>query len=109
MFGGIGPYPLMLIAAAGLLVPLGLTVSGALARERAARRDAAAGQAEQPLGQDATGSSWCSADRYLRLIAVLVLVLNLVNTLGGFMLNTLDQLAVNGVSPTRPGAKGGDS
>jgi AAA family ATP:ADP antiporter len=108
VFGGIGPYRLMLIAAAGLLVPVGLTVwvhrreraqstgpravppslaGGELRRGHAAsgKDDAAA---EQPLSRTG-GFQLVASNRYLRLIAMLVLVFSLVNTLGGFILNSM--------------------
>jgi AAA family ATP:ADP antiporter len=86
MFGGVGPYSLMLLAAAGLLVPVGLTVW-------VNRREQESGQSkpedsERPLSGRG-GFRLVFSDRYLTLIAVLVLVFSLVNTLGGFMLNRL--------------------
>jgi AAA family ATP:ADP antiporter len=108
LFGGIGPYRLMLIAAAGLLVPVGLTVlvhrreraqsagpravppphaAGELRRGHAAA-DTDGAAAEQPLSR-AGGFQLVASDRYLRLIAMLVLVFSLVNTLGGFILNSM--------------------
>ena len=108
LFGGIGPYRLMLIAAAGLLVPVGLTVL-VHRRERAQsagpravppslagdelRRGRAASEKdyvapEQPLSR-VGGFQLVASNRYLRLIALLVLVFSLVNTLGGFILNSM--------------------
>jgi AAA family ATP:ADP antiporter len=86
VFGGIGPYALMLIAAAGLLVPVVLTIV-VNRREVAARREAKM-ISEQPLAKG-NGFKLVLTNRYLLLIALMVLVFNLVNTLGGFMLNTL--------------------
>jgi AAA family ATP:ADP antiporter len=86
LFEGTGPYLLMLVAAAGLLVPVGLTIL--VHRRESARREAATGTVEQPLGRQG-GFELVFKHRYLLLIALLVLVFNLVNTLGGFMLNTL--------------------
>jgi len=88
VFGGIGPYVLMLIAAAGLLVPIALTII-VNRREAAARRDAQV-VSEQPLAKGSDGFKLVLTNRYLLLIALMVLVYNLVNTLGGtYMLNTL--------------------
>ena len=91
VFGGVGPYLLMLLAAAGLLVPVGLTV-WVHRRERVAHSDTHVkmpeARAEQPLS-GAGGFQLVASNRYLRLIALLVLVFSLVNTLGGFMLNRL--------------------
>jgi AAA family ATP:ADP antiporter len=107
-FAGVGPYRLMLMAAAGLLVPVGLTVwvhrrekrrlagprpleARATSEKDDARRAtsaADAAKAEQPLSR-VGGFQLVAADRYLRLIAMLVLVFSLVNTLGGFILNSM--------------------
>jgi len=86
VFGGIGPYVLMLIAAAGLLVPVILTVV-VNRREIATRREAQA-VSEQPLAKG-NGFKLVLTNRYLLFIALMVLVFNLVNTLGGFMLNDM--------------------
>ena len=87
VFGGIGPYVLMLIAAAGLLVPVALTII-VNRREVEHRRDAQV-VSEQPLAKGSNGFKLVLTNRYLLLIALMVLVFNLVNTLGGFMLNDL--------------------
>ena len=107
-FAGVGPYRLMLMAAAGLLVPVGLTVwvhrrekrrsagprpleaRAASEQDEATRATSAANaaKAEQPLSR-VGGFQLVASDRYLRLIAVLVLVFSLVNTLGGFILNSM--------------------
>jgi AAA family ATP:ADP antiporter len=98
IFGGVGPYRLMLIAAAGLLVPVGLTI-WVHRREKAqhaaprivkghAAADPEAAAADRPLS-GAGGFQLVASNRYLRLIALLVLVFSLVNTLGGFILNTM--------------------
>ena len=105
IFGGIGPYPLLLVAAAGLVVPVVLTI-WVNTRERTARRDAAGGQAEQPLAKT-NGFKLVFSQRYLALLAGLVLLLNLVNTLGGFMQNTLvRQYAVSSVVADAAGQEG---
>ena len=87
VFGGIGPYVLMLIAAAGLLVPVALTII-VNRREVETRREAQI-VSEQPLAKGSDGFKLVLTNRYLLLIALMVLVFNLVNTLGGFMLNDL--------------------
>jgi AAA family ATP:ADP antiporter len=83
---GIGPYRLMLIAAFGLLVPVALTI--VVHRREGRRADSRSEHSEKPVSGRG-GFSLVFSDRYLLLIAMLVLVFNLVNTLGGFMLNTL--------------------
>ena len=97
VFGGVGPYRLMLIAAAGLLVPVGLTVwvhrrekTMLRAVPRAASENAPVKEetTEQPLSRTG-GFQLVRSNRYLRLIALLVLTFSLVNTLGGFILNSM--------------------
>jgi AAA family ATP:ADP antiporter len=87
-FKGSGPYTLMLIAAIGLVVPVALTI--VVHRREGARKDTKKDEAEKPVGGPG-GFTLVFGQRYLLLIAMLVLVYNLVNTLGGFMLNTLIQ------------------
>jgi AAA family ATP:ADP antiporter len=96
-FGGVGPYRLMLLAAAGLLVPVGLTIwvhrrEKTLARTRGRvgerETETSSVQAEKPLPGPG-GFSLVMSSRYLRLIAMLVVVFSLVNTLGGFILNSM--------------------
>jgi AAA family ATP:ADP antiporter len=85
-FKGIGPYTLMLIAAFGLIVPVALTL---IVHKREGRHAEGKSEvSEKPVGGRG-GFALVFSDRYLMLIAVLVLVFNLVNTLGGFMLNRL--------------------
>jgi ATP:ADP antiporter, AAA family len=86
MFGGLGPYSLMLLAAAGLLVPVGLTIW--VNRREQEVDQSKPGENERPLAGP-SGFQLVFSDRYLTLIAFLVLVFSLVNTLGGFMLNRL--------------------
>jgi AAA family ATP:ADP antiporter len=86
VFGGIGPYVLMLIAAVGLLVPVILTIV-VNRRENASQAESRT-VSEQPLAKG-NGFKLVLGNRYLLLIALMVLVFNLVNTLGGFMLNDL--------------------
>jgi AAA family ATP:ADP antiporter len=102
-FSGISPYRLMLLAAGGLLIPVALTL-WVNARERhRAPRDGPAG--ERPLGKGG-GFRLVLSDRYLFLIAMLIVVLNLVNTLGGFQLDTLiESTAIQQVAPSAAGAR----
>jgi ATP:ADP antiporter, AAA family len=91
IFGSLGPYRLMLVAAAGLVVCLLLTLwtdrrEATLAVESEGERRQEA--AEQPLGK-VGGFQLVMAQRYLLYIALLIMVLNIVNTLGEFMLGSL--------------------
>jgi AAA family ATP:ADP antiporter len=84
---GVGPYSLMLIAAAVLLIYLALMravaarVAGAAVAEKAA-------QDEAPLGIQG-GFELILRDRYLFWIAVLIVLLNVVNTVGEYALGKL--------------------
>jgi AAA family ATP:ADP antiporter len=102
LFAGVGPYRLMLLAAAGFLIPVALTIA-VHRRERDKNRDMAAVQAEQPLAKTG-GFQLVLRDRYLLLIALLVLIQNLVNTLGGFALNSL--ITAEAVKTVIPGGLG---
>jgi AAA family ATP:ADP antiporter len=86
-FSEIGPYRLMLIAAVGLALTLVLTLA-VNAREGAAGRDRRAAAPEQPLGKQG-GFQLILEHRYLLLIALLMVAVNLVNTLGNFLLNNI--------------------
>jgi len=105
VFENVGPYLLMLVAAGGLLVPVGLTVwvhrreSG-----RAAEEPEAAAQAEQPLDKEG-GFQLVLRQRYLLLIAMMVLLFSLVNTLGGFILNSM--IATEAAARVAAGPPGG--
>jgi AAA family ATP:ADP antiporter len=100
-FKGTGPYSLMLVAAFGLLVPVVLTII--VHRREGRRTEGKSEQSEKPVGGRG-GFSLVFSDRYLLLIAMLVLVYNLVNTLGGFMLNTLYQEEAARLAPAAAGA-----
>jgi ATP:ADP antiporter, AAA family len=121
-FGGIGPYNLMLVAAAGLLVPVALTIVVHRRESRAARAaeaDAgvypasaaasgvarqAPGAPDEPIGKRG-GFELVLKNRYLLLIAMLVLASNLVNTLGNFILNVM--IIEEAASVVAAGAAGG--
>lgn len=80
-----GPFPLMLISAGALVICIVLT---ALANRRYAARPEQRGVAEKPLSKTG-GFQLLFQDRYLLMIAVLMIVLNVVNTSGEFMLSTV--------------------
>jgi AAA family ATP:ADP antiporter len=81
------PYTLMLSAAGVLLVALVLTVL--VNRRETARADGQAAKADEvPLGKEG-GLELVRKDPYLFWIAVLMIVLNIVNTTGEFLLNRM--------------------
>jgi AAA family ATP:ADP antiporter len=82
LYGPLGPFGLMLAAAGILLLSLAVT---ALAH-RTARRQAPGAKAEAPLAPGG-GFALLMRDRYLQLIALLVVILNLVNTTGEYVLD----------------------
>jgi AAA family ATP:ADP antiporter len=91
VFGSLGPYRLMLAAAGGLVVCLLLTLwtnrrEAALAAGNEGERRVA--EAEQPLSKTG-GFQLVLAQRYLLYIALMIMVLNIVNTLGEFLLGSL--------------------
>jgi AAA family ATP:ADP antiporter len=100
-FKGMGPYTLMLIAAFGLLVPVVLTI--VVHKREGHSQDAKKDESEKPVGGPG-GFTLVFGQRYLLLIAMLVLVYNLVNTLGGFMLNTEIEQAATRVAAATAGA-----
>ena len=83
VFEQLGPAQLMLIAGAMLGFCIFLTVVSH--RRDAARSEKRAEEAEKPLGKEG-GFSLVVRNRYLLLIASLILLLNLVNTTGEFVL-----------------------
>jgi len=84
-FKGMGPYRAMLISAFGLLVPVALTII--VHRREGRRKEATDAEAEKPVGGGSGAFQLVFKQRYLLLIAMMVLVYNLVNTLGGYILN----------------------
>ena len=84
----VGTYRLMVVAAAGLAASIAFTI-WVDRRERAAAR-AAAATAQEPLAKTG-GFQLVLKQRYLLLIAMLIVLLNLVNTMGGTIQNALIQ------------------
>jgi len=79
-----GPYPLALLAA--VVLASCVFVAEAIHRRQVARAPVeVAAAAEEPLGREG-GFALIAKDRYLLLIAVLVVVLNLANTIGEYLL-----------------------
>jgi ATP:ADP antiporter, AAA family len=98
MFASLGPYPLMLIAVGGLFVTLVITAV-VHRRERHAPQHVAAAQEgavapeeeapdERPMSKIG-GFQLVLGQRYLLYIGLMVVVLNVVNTLGEFLLASL--------------------
>jgi ATP:ADP antiporter, AAA family len=81
IYGVVGVWGLLLTAAGILVASLGLSVLATHQFERRAHSAPAA-----PLGR-AGGFALLAKDRYLQLIAVLVVILNLVNTTGEYVLD----------------------
>lgn len=79
------PYALMLVGAAGF--GSGIAISHAVhRRERERATPEKASTAEKPLGKEG-GFELVFTQRYLLLIAIAVLLTNVVNTTGGFILD----------------------
>jgi AAA family ATP:ADP antiporter len=96
------PYTLMLLAAVVLLVALAVTWV-VNARETARAEADAQEVNEAPLGKEG-GFALVLQDPYLRWIAVLTILLNVVNTLGGYLLNQLVEtgsLAIGSIEERR--------
>jgi AAA family ATP:ADP antiporter len=104
LFAGLGPYPLMLLAAAGLVGTVVLTLLIDRRSRRTSRDASAAPKADQPLGK-AGGFQLVLSQRYLLLIALLVLVINVVNTVGEFILGRL--VTADAMAMVASGAAGG--
>lgn len=85
----VGPYNLMLVAAGVLLLCVVVTriVNARQIRETSAAK---AAEAAQPLGKEG-GFELIRKDRYLMLIAALIVVLNVVNTTGEYLLSSKAQ------------------
>jgi AAA family ATP:ADP antiporter len=81
------PYTLMFMGACVLMVALGTTLI-VNAREAHHGRAEAPSVANEPLGPQG-GFELIFKDRYLLWIAVLIVLLNIVNTTGGYVLNRL--------------------
>ena len=83
----VGPYTAMVIGAVVLVICLVPTV-WVNQRETSRQGEAEKAKSEAPLGKEG-GFQLVLRDRYLLYIALLILVLNLVNTTGGYLLNSL--------------------
>src|SRR5262249_45619781 len=83
----IGPYGLLLTAAVGITVCLVFTASADRWSVRQPDPESAV-KSEEPLGKEG-GFQLILRDRYLLLIAILTVLLNVVNTSGEFLLSKL--------------------
>lgn len=79
----LGPYPMMIVASVVLLACLGLSF---YANAREGRRARADKTDDAPIGKK-NGFTLMIEDRYLLLIGVVILLLNLVNTTGELVLS----------------------
>ncbi|MBX5496614.1 MAG: translocase [Bryobacteraceae bacterium] len=87
LFGPLDAYQIMLLASAGLIIYIGLTIL-INRRESAAPASRQRQLAAKPLGSEG-GFQLVLRSRYLRMIALLILVLNVVNTTGEFLIGDL--------------------
>jgi ATP:ADP antiporter, AAA family len=96
------PYTLMFLGACVLMMALGITLY--VNRHETARADPQAVAADvAPLGPEG-GFELIWKDRYLFWIAVLIVLLNVVNTTGGYILNRLIVQEASGRFGTDPAA-----
>ncbi len=94
-FKPVGPYLAMMIGGGVLLLCVLLTL--VVHRRESGRARASLGTtqpAEMPLGKEG-GFELVLKNRYLRSIAVLIVLLNVVNTTGGYVLNSMVESSVN--------------
>ena len=90
-FERLGAY-LPMVIGAGLLVVCVLITLWINRRETARGGVAEAQKAQQPLGKEG-GFGLVLSSRYLMAIAILILLLNVVNSTGGYLLNSLVESA----------------
>ena len=102
LFGRMGAYELMLLSAVGLTACVFLT-RWTHSRERRVA-PAASQVTDAPIGK-AGGFQLVLSQRYLLLIALLVLVLNVVNTVGEYVLGRL--VVADAAAKIASGAAGG--
>lgn len=88
LFKDLGPYRLLLLAAAGLVICIGIGKWAELRAPAPPGRATVERSAGEPLGKQ-DGFAMIFSSRYLLLIAVLILLLNAVNTTGGYLLDKL--------------------
>lgn len=92
LFSRMGPFQLMLLSAVLLFACVGFSY---LVNQRESLRRSAKGlQSSEPLGKEG-GFQMVLNNRYLLLIALLIVILNVVNTTGEFLLGKLVVDAAN--------------
>lgn len=99
------PYTLMLLGALTLLVALGFTLT--VNWRESSRAPTAAARVDQAKLGSQGGFELVLKDKYLLWIAILIVLLNIVNTTGGYVLNKLivaESVARFGESPADPTA-----
>jgi ATP:ADP antiporter, AAA family len=94
----VGLFAMLQVAAAILLVTVALY---AVVQRRESRRPAQARLAQAPIGSG-QGFSLVFASRYLRLIALLLVLLNVVNTNGNFILDSAFDRAATAAAVADP-------
>ena len=101
---GVGVYEMMLVAAAALAWLRRPHGAGPAARTGALRRRLAANRRPHDPARSRArtrASRWSSRDRYLLLIALMLLVLNLVNSTGEYILGRTVRQAAAAALPRR--------
>ena len=88
LFAPVGPYPLMLLSAVGIVASVALTWWADRRERRLTLVGPALREAVPPMGK-AGGFQLVFSQKYLLFIALLVLVLNIVNTVGEYILGRL--------------------
>jgi AAA family ATP:ADP antiporter len=104
IFAAVGPYRLMIVSAIGLSACVLLTLW--IDRRERERAPAHHADADAPIARTG-GFSLVFSSRYLLLIAMLVVVLNVVNTVGEFILGKL--VVEHAAGLVSSGAAGGAS
>lgn len=102
MFHVLGPYNMMLAGAVVLLASIGLTLL--VNRLVTARSEEQRVIAARPLGT-ASAFTLIRQSRYLALIAILIFLLNVVNTSGEYLLDRLVVDAARHIEATEAGQK----
>lgn len=97
----MGPYQLMLVAAVLLFICIGLTIVSHRREKRFTTADRAKA-ADQPLDRKG-GFQLIWKDRYLRLIALMILLLNAVNSVGEYLLSRFVRMSAEHLEPAARG------